>query len=156
MMEVKINAMLLHVPEGFHVLSKEERAKLNMLKDGEGEVISDPERHIIISAAWKKHNVLLGMLADEDGVIHSMEKQVAGPMKGFGYELEGFTSETVGSKEAKAFIYHYNVQDTDMSAESMILKHDNVHYYIHCYYRTELKEESRAVLQEIFGQTSWE
>lgn len=155
-MEVKINKMHLHMPEGFHVLSEEERSKLNMLKDGEGEVISDPDRHITVSAAWKKHNALLGMLTDEDGAIHSMEKQTAGPMKAFGYELDGFTTETVGGKDAKAFAYHYNVQDTGMSAESMILKNDDVHYYIHCYYRTALKEESRAVLQEIFAQTSWE
>ena len=54
-MEVKINAMCMNVPEEFRILSAEERAGMQFLENGEGEILQDNGRHIMISAAWKKH-----------------------------------------------------------------------------------------------------
>ena len=50
----KVNeALLVSCPEGFHVMTEEERGKLKMLTDGPGICLSDPERHIMISVGYR-------------------------------------------------------------------------------------------------------
>ncbi len=102
-MEVKINAMCMNVPEEFRILSAEERAGMQFLENGEGEILQE--------------------------------------------EIDGETAE--------AFRCRYNAQGTDMSAESMITTHNGIHYYVHCYWRTEMDEESTAVIREILSNVIW-
>lgn len=157
MSTVKINHLNLFCPEGFSVIPEEEMRGMNMLKEGDGgEMIRDPERHIVISAGWKKHGGLISILVSNEEGIESMEKQIAKAMKANGYVRDTFTSESIGSREAQAVIYRYEVQDIKMSAESMIIKDGDIYYYIHCYYRTNSAEESRKVLKEIFDGSSWD
>ena len=155
MPSIMINEMELPVPDGFRILTKEERRRLNILKEGEGEILQDEERHIMISAAWKKHGLLAGLLAGEKEAAQAMEKQIAAGMKAYGYERETWLSEDLGGRKAEAFTYHYNAQGTEMSAESLLLKKDRTYYYVHCYYRTALKEESRQVIRNIFENITW-
>ena len=46
------NTLELSYPEGFHVLTPEERSELNFIKEGNGDLIRDEEKHVLISAAW--------------------------------------------------------------------------------------------------------
>lgn len=154
-MEVKINAMCLNVPEEFRILSAEERAGMQFLENGEGEILQDNGRHIMISAAWKKHGILAGLLAGKKDAIRAMEKKTAAAMKAFGYESTGFLQEDIGSETAEAFRCRYNAQGTEMSAESMITTHNGIHYYVHCYWRTEMDAESTAVIREILSNVKW-
>ena len=155
-MEVRINAMQINVPEGFRVLNSEERAGMQFMEEGAGEVLQDAERHIMISAAWKKHGRLANLLAGTADAAKAMEQKISAAMKPYGYVQEGFFREEAGGEPAEAFAYCYTVQDTQMSGESLILKRDGIHYYIHCYYRTERKEESLAVFRNLLRAVTWE
>ena len=53
----------LACPEGFREMDQAERAKLNMLKDGEGVCLTDPARHLVLSVGWKRTGRLLSFLA---------------------------------------------------------------------------------------------
>ncbi len=44
-------------------MDQAERAKLNMLKDGEGVCLTDPARHMVLSVGWKRTGRLLSFLA---------------------------------------------------------------------------------------------
>ncbi|MBR3154478.1 MAG: hypothetical protein IKF10_05695, partial [Lachnospiraceae bacterium] len=52
----------LSFPDGFHVMDNDERQKLNMLADGPGECLTDPDRHIIISIGWKELGLFPALL----------------------------------------------------------------------------------------------
>ena len=153
-MEITVRELKLSFPEGLRVLSKEERAGMKMIKDGEGEVLSDPNRHILVSIAYKKTGLFTGMVDTKDAVV-SMERQTASPMKDYGYVREGFETLDVGGKKADAFSYHYEAQGVAMSGESAILRHENTFYYIHVYYRTALKEESSSLVKGVLSKAEW-
>ena len=159
--EIKINMLTINqlnlaVPEGFDVLTAEELKNLNPLKEGDGGgAIRNSEKHIVVSAAWKKHGGLVSLLVSQDEGIEALEKQLAKALKPYGYVRDEFKKETVGAKEADAVVYHYEAQSVPMCAESIMVKDGGIYYYIHCYYRSELAEESRKVLEEIFKDSSW-
>lgn len=142
------------LPEGFHTLSDEEKKNFKMIEEGDGSIFSDPQRHIVLSIAYRKAGLFTG-LADPKDAIKAMEKKVAAPMQSFGYVLDGFTERKIGGEDTYGFCYHYTAQDTAMSGESMILKRNRTFWYIHCYYRTALAEESRKVLAEILDSVSF-
>ncbi len=74
------NAVELYYPEGFHVLSAEERSELNFIKEGNGNLIRDEERHVLISAAWTRINAMARLLLNSKDVALSREKVVAKAM----------------------------------------------------------------------------
>ncbi|MBR2991057.1 MAG: hypothetical protein IKF51_06310 [Solobacterium sp.] len=154
-MEIRINAMSITIPEGFRALSAEERAGMQFLENGEGEVLQDSGRHIMISAAWKKHGRLANLLASPKDAIRAMEKKIAGALKAGGYECDGFLQEEVGGETAEAFRCRYTAQETAMSAESLIMVHNGIHYYVHCYWRTALEADSLAVIREMLKNVNW-
>ena len=154
-MDARISAMCMNVPEGFRILSAEERSGMQILENGEGEILQDPDRHIMISAAWKKHGRLVGLLAGTKDAVCAMEKKIAAAMKPYGYECTGFLQEEIGGETAEAFRYRYTAEDTDMSAESLIVVHDGIHYYVHCYYRTAAEDESPALFRKILREVNW-
>ena len=48
------NTFEIEYPDDFHVLTGEERSRMNFAKEGEGECLEAKDRHIIISIAWQK------------------------------------------------------------------------------------------------------
>ncbi|MBR3228097.1 MAG: hypothetical protein IKF68_06085 [Erysipelotrichaceae bacterium] len=147
------NEMKLCFPEGFRMFTEEEMKKQNFIKEGPGNCLKDEERHIVISVAWKKVG-LLGRLVRPEEAVRSMEKQIAAPMKDYAYSLEDFMNKRVGDTDMYGFRYSYRVQDTGMTGESFILEKDRTFYYLHVYYRTEIKE-SRKVWDDILCSLEW-
>ena len=106
--------------------------------------------------ANRKKRARVCAMKNPGGILaKSMEGQMAQAMKAFQYKLVEFTARTPGGKEAEGFRYDYTVQDTGMSGESLCVKNRNTFYYLHFYYRTALKEESMAVVDEILQSASW-
>ena len=67
--------MTIGCPEGFHVMTEEERSKLSMLEEGPWVGLSDPDRHILVTAGWKAVKGLGSMLKGKS-LAENMEKQV--------------------------------------------------------------------------------
>lgn len=117
--------------------------------------VTDPDRHMIITIGYRKIPGFSAMMLNEKDIAKKAEPQIAGPMKPFGYQLEGFVSEAIGNKNAEGFRYTYTAQEIAMYGETLAAKAGKNLYYIHCYFRAALKEESLKVLGEILAASSW-
>ena len=149
------NHFRLSYPDGFHVMDEKEREKLNFLLEGPGEVLTDPERHIMISIGWKVPGGLTSMLVSVKDAAKSMEARVRKPMRSYGYQANGFVTKTVGGENAEGFCYEYEAQGTGMYAESYVLKHKRVFYYLHFYARRKLKDENLGIWAAMLSSAIW-
>ena len=143
--------LLLTVPDGFHELSDDERSKMNIPWAGQWVGISDPERHILVTAASKKAGLLAGLLLNARDLAGNAEKQIRGAMEAFGYRAEGPTSCLIAGEKACGFRYAYEAQGIAMCAETCVFKRRGKIFYFHLYAREELCGESFAVWEEILS-----
>lgn len=148
--------LLFSYQDGFREMGEEEIAKLSTDGNPPQFAVTDPDRHMIVTVGFKSIPGFSAMMLNEKELAKKMEPQIAKPMKPFGYQLEGFVTEQVGTKTAEGFRYSYTAQDVEMCGESLAAKQDKNLYYIHCYYRNALKEDSLAVLEEMLKNSSWQ
>ena len=71
------NEYRLAYPESFHVMDESERAQLRFLTEGDGDCISDPENHILISTGWKQAGKAVLFLLSPDDLARQMQKASA-------------------------------------------------------------------------------
>ena len=147
--------LILTDPDGFHVMNEEERGKLKILGEGQGEVLTDPDRHIILSVGWKPLPRLAGMLLSNKDLAKQMEAKIRKPMQAYGYRRTGFVSRSVGGEKAEGFTCEYESQGIGMFEESLVVKHGRNIYYLHFYARQEAKAESLPVWEEILSGAEW-
>ncbi len=148
------NEMNVTFPEGFVIMNAAECSEMKMIKEGRGECIKDTDRHIVISMAWKKAG-LFAAAAEPSDAIKKMEANIRKAQAPFDYQLDEFKKKDLGGRSAEGIRFHYVVQNTEMTSESYITKNGRTFYYLHFYGRTELKEESLAVWEEILNSISW-
>ena len=145
------NELLFSFPDGFHELTEDERSKMNIPFAGQWVGISDPERHIVVTAGAKKAGLLAGLLLNARDLAGNMEKQIRGAMTSFGYRAEGPTSRLIAGDKACGFRYAYEAQGIAMCAESYVFMRRGKIFYLHLYAREELRGESFAVWEEILS-----
>ena len=142
----------MYCPDGFHVLDAEERRRIRFSEEGPGYCLSDPERHILVSVAWKKINWFSALVLSSHDLVKKSEAAVSQSMQPFGYESGGKVSRTVAGKECAGFCYTYTAQDTVMYGESLVLRHGRTVYYFHLYARDSLREESLPVWKDFLAE----
>ena len=108
------NEWTMEFPEGFRVLTDEERRSMNFIENGPGVCLSDPDRHIKVSISWKKTR-LLAALADPKDAVKTMEAKISRPMQQFGYKQDGFFERPVGGKSFSGSRYSYTAQGIGMT-----------------------------------------
>lgn len=141
--------------DSFREMNESEIAGMRIDSKGEGVVMTDPEHHIMISAAWKKAGGLFGRLLGENDLVRNMETTYRKAFKPYGFALEDYLERTIAGDTAKGLRYTYHVKDTDMTGESFAIKKDHTIYNFHVYYRTALVEESRKIWYDILDQAEW-
>ena len=146
--------LTLTFPDGFHVMDDEERSRLQFFASGAGECLSDPEKHIIVSAAWA-FGGLASLLLNASDLAKGAESRISKPMAAYGYVLDGFPERQIGGVRACAYRYHYTVDSIGMNGETWVLKNRRTIYYLHFYYRAALAQESLPVVEEILGSARW-
>lgn len=150
------NRLHLSFPDSFHVLDQEERKNLNVIAEGPGECLKDPESHIFISIGWKELNPILSLLVSAKDADGNSLKAIRSAMQPYGFEFcEKITRDIAGEK-AYGFNYDYEAQGIRMRGETCVVKHKKVLYYLHLYIRRELKDESMKVWKEILASARWE
>ena len=147
--------LTLSWPDGFHVMNEEERKKLTFYGDGPSEVISDPDRHIIVSVGWKPLGGFAGLLLGARDIAKDMEKKLSRPMQAYGWRSGGACTKTVGGEKAEGFSYEYETQGIGMYGESYAVKHGKALYYLHFYARKALQSESLKVWDAILDSAKW-
>ena len=149
------NEWKLIFPDGFRVMDAEEKNRLNFIEKGPGECLTDPEKHITVSIAWKAAGFLASALLNTRALAQNMEAQTRKPMSAYGNQLEGFVSGNTGGKEFDGYRCRYEVQGTGMFAQSLVVRSKRTFYYLHFYCREAMREESLEILEEILGTAVW-
>ena len=146
----------LHVsfPDDFQEMSREERAALKGCADDHAICLKSAKQHIIFSLAWVKDGLLSKMLRGND-LVKNAENYYKKRMRPYGYKTLGYVTRNIGGENADGLRYTYTAQGIDMTGETCALRRDNKLYYIHCYYRTELSEESRENIEQILDTATW-
>lgn len=147
--------LIISCDEGFQELTEEEISKMNFLAEKPQLCLSDPERHILISAGYKKISGFSAMMLSGRDVAKKSQEQIRRAMGNIPYSEEPLRKISVGNRQGDGFRFEYTLQDTEMSGEFIVLKSGKTLYYISCYYRTALKEDSEAVIREILNSVVW-
>ena len=144
----------LTYPEGFRELTREEIQQMEGVKGDPGMCIRDEERHIIVTAGWKK-SALAALMLKEGDVTARIQGQMESAMEEFGYELQGFLEREVGGKTVKAFRYTYETHGVGMLGEALVVKHKRTFYYLYFYCRTEQPEPAGEIWEEMMRSIKW-
>ena len=143
MQKITLNGeLVLTCPDGFHQLDEAERRSLNAMEGSQWIGLSDPERHIIVTAGWKDPGLLAKLLLNDRDLEKNMEKSIRRSLKPLGFQSDGPSERMIAGIPAQGFRYTYRVQDTQMAAESFVLRKGKTIYYFHGYVRAALREES--------------
>ena len=153
--KIRINQLEMMYPDSFHEMSEEKKAGLVFYKDSPGACLEDPEHHIIVTVGWTKPGIM-AMMLNEKEAAKAAEKKISRPMAACGYHLEGFSDAVIGGAKASGYRYHYHIQDTDMTGDTLVVKYKKVFYYMNCYARTGLLEESFKIWQSILDTIVFE
>ena len=153
MSEIRWNeTYLVCIPEGFKEADEAMKQQMNTPWGAPQYLLQDADRHMIISLASKQTSGFTALLAGNvEEVVRNMEPKVAKAMKSFGYQQGSFLQKTVADTEAYGFSYEYTAQNIGMSSETYMMKNEKTYYYFHVYYRTELRDESLPVWNEILA-----
>lgn len=155
MNETVLNGELtLQVPDGFHTMTEKDMEGMRYAKGAPNWCVKDPERHIIISMSWKK-SLLGAFLMKPKEVVRYLESAIRTQMLPFGYQNKGAVTEDVGGVEAQGFLYFYDAEGIEMAGVTLSLKRNKQFYYIYCYMRRELMDESLQLLRQIFTGARW-
>ena len=104
--------------------------------------IRHAERHIILSFAWNKVNMLLSILADQQSVLNNMEKKLRGNLKEFRKTSD--IAMNVGGVKAKGFTFEYIAQDADIAQAGNILSFKLGKYFYIVQFAAHKEDESEA------------
>ena len=142
------------VPEGFEPMSDEEKAQLSTPYGAPAWCVKDPDRHMILSIAWKR-SFFASMIVNARETAQKMEGKLHQLMQDMGYERRQFIEEDLDGIPCHGFRYGYDTSDVRMAAQSMVLKKDGTFYYIHGYMRDALLEQSQPVLDAFLKSIRW-
>ena len=92
--------LMLQVPDGFQELTREEVEGMNAVGAPPQWCARDPERHMILAAAWKKSSFASLLLTTKD-LAKNMEKALSRQMVPYGYQLSGSLTQDLGGIEAR-------------------------------------------------------
>ena len=148
-------ALALSCPDGFHILDESERASLKVLGEGPGEVLSDPDRHILLSIGWKPLGALTSLLLNTKDVARNMNMRLRKALKPYGCREKGLLNRMIGGKRAEGLSYEYDSKGIRMFGQSYVTKHGKAFYFLHFYVRSEQQAESLPVCEEILASVKW-
>ena len=146
--------LALVIPDGFDPMTDEEKAQLSTPYGAPAWCVKDPDRHMILSITWKR-SFFASKIVNARETAQNMEGKLRKLMENMGYERRQFIKEEIDGIESHGFGYRYDTASVRMAAQSMVLKKGSTFYYIHCYMRDEMLEQSQAVLDTFLKSIRW-
>ncbi len=156
MESVQVQGLTLSYSEDFSVMDASERARLRFTEAGEGVCLTAPERHILISVAWKRTDPLLPRLLGSRELAAWTSKKVEKPMAFPDYKAGGLLRRNVGGRPLDGFSYTYTANDIPMYGETLTVRIGRILYYFHLYARQALKEDSLPIWENFLAAAHWE
>ncbi len=141
----------LPCPNGFHLMSDEEKAKLNFLESGKGFCLRDEDRHMLVSIGWKETGMLTSMLLSDISLEKNMESSIRQAMQPYGFQPETHLNRQIAGMNATGFRYTYTAQNISMLSESYVLRNGQSVIYFHLYARNALRDDSLPVWNDLLA-----
>lgn len=149
------NTISLCIPEGFHVMEREEIQERFRYNDPESWAMWKPDSHIIIAIHRKKLNPILGLIADKKTVRAKLELECKNAKAKNGYrQLEEY-EKSIQGKQYLGFYYGYEASNIPHIGENLIIIRKNWYYVISCYYREENREQAHGIFDEALNSLSF-
>ena len=151
------NKLLVSFPESFFQMDKEEKASLGADSD-KIVALKSTELHIVVSIGWKNVDGVRGLfnkILMGNDPVKNMESFFQKRIKKYGYKKEEYLQCEAGGMTAEGLHYTYTSQGIAMTGESYVLKKEQTLYYLHCYYRTDLSQESRIICKQLLDSIQW-
>ncbi len=143
------NVLYIDCPEGFHVLSEEELAGMNIAPGGKVLCMNDPVRQIYVNVEWKQINWLSAMVFGKREVSWNMERQIGKRLRQFSFNKTDEVKREIDGKLARGMDYEYVAKGVHIASESLVVTSGEDFYYFHMYARKVRKEESLQIFNEI-------
>lgn len=148
--------MRVPLPEGFHVMSDEERNSISKGQKAPDWVMADEERHILFSASWKAIPAFASFLLGAKDMAKNMKKRYGEAAESAGYTFGEIRKIMIGGEKAYGYPFSYEAEGVAMCGDSIVVKKGKNYYFFHTYYREAMKEESEKLLEELYGSISFE
>ena len=155
MNKITCNAELcLYLPDGFAKLDEEVMRRMGISSKDPMEMVSDPERHMLISIGWRPLNLAARLNGVKD-LMKVVESGISKDMQPYGYQYGDCSALELDGEMAESFSYEYTAEDIEMHGETVVIKRNKLMYNIHLYARKELLESSLETWQEILDSIKW-
>ena len=148
--------MRIPLPEGFYVMSDEERNSISKGQTAPEWVMADKERHILFSVSWKKLPSLASLMLGSKDMAKNMKKRYGEVAEGAGYTFGEIRQIMIGGEKAYGYPFGYETEGVAMCGDSIVVKRGKTCYFFHTYYREAMKEESEKLLEELYESISFE
>ena len=146
----------LEIPDTFEAMSGDDLRKLSENGgDSHGWGVRDRERHVIVTALWKRYPALLAWLADLKSIARRNEQLTRRAYEGNGYRSGGFFSIRAGEEKAEGFRYSFRAGDAVRSVDCCLIKDGRTVYAFLCAGPEETAEADRALFREIMGSLEY-
>ncbi|MBO5994990.1 MAG: hypothetical protein J6Q41_05710 [Firmicutes bacterium] len=155
MNKITCNAeLLIPFPDGFNKLDEEVKRRMGASSKDQGEMVSDPDRHMLVSIGWRPLNLAARLNGVKD-LMKAVEKGISKDMQPFGYKFVNSADLDIDGELAECFNYEYTAEEIDMIGQTIVIKRNKLMYNIHLYARKELKEASLETWKEILDSIKW-
>ena len=148
--------MRIPLPDGFHVMTDEERNAISKGQKAPAWVMADEEKHFMFSVSWKDIPSFASFLLGTKDIAKNMMKRYRDAAEGAGYTFGEIRKFMIGGEKAYGYPFNYETEGIAMCGDSIVIKKGKTCYFFHTYYREATKEESEKLLEEIYGSISFE
>ena len=114
----------------------------------------DPERHMIFSASWKRMNRILAMTACSADGAKGLEKRMRLALRDRNYRFCEYTRGKLGEKKTFGFTFTCRGKEGELLNRVMMVRDGGCIYYLTSQIRTDLKNETEAVMDKIWHSLS--
>ena len=114
----------------------------------------DPERHMIFSASWKRMNRILAMTACSADGAKGLEKRMRIALRDRNYRFCEYTRGKLGEKKTFGFTFTCRGKEGKLLNRVMMVRDGGCIYYLTSQIRTDLKNETEAVMDKIWHSLS--
>ena len=114
----------------------------------------DPERQMIFSASWKRMNRILAMTACSADGAKGLEKRMRIALRDRNYRFCEYTRGKLGEKKTFGFTFTCRGKEGELLNRVMMVRDGGCIYYLTSQIRTDLKNETEAVMDKIWHSLS--
>ena len=150
------DAIRIALPPEFHQMDPEEKKRAYAMSAVIPDwCVTDPERHMIFSASWKRMNRVLAALACSMDGAKGLEKRMRIALREREYRFGEYIKGEIGDKKAFGFTFCCLGKEGEILNRTMMVRDAGCIYYRTSQIRAERENGSKAIMDGIWRSLSW-